>query len=385
MAYSIDDSKKLFSDRAGTRGISSNVSPDKFNRWWNSAELKFFNERYDEYAKNQVVSDSISKWMTNPVLLNVDATGNCTFFNGMNLLHVDSMFGFLPTGGTGIGGFNTLVGGTGYTNGTYNFGFTGGSGTGAQGTFVVSGGAVTSVQIASPGTGYALNDIISSPIPAGSGFTIRVSRLIATTPYKITRVEKSRLANHLTSQYDAPSYEFPIYTQYSNSFQFYPVDISVAQIVYLQQPVWSFWAYKLAGYIATLTALAGGSAYTTGTYNNVPLTGGLGTGALATITVAGGAVTSVVLTNPGNLYQNNDVLSAAAANIGGTGTGFHTTVSSLLAGTIRPVYDAANSVQPLWSDDDISTIVDLALSDAAIYSRDKELAGFAANANNSHQ
>jgi len=53
-------------------------------------------------------------------------------------------------------------------------------------------------------------------------------------------------------------------------------------------------------------------------------------------------------------------------NIGGTGAGFSITVSSLVAGTVRPVYDANNSVQPLWNNDDISTIVDLALQDATI-------------------
>lgn len=74
------------------------------------------------------------------------------------------------------------------------------------------------------------------------------------------------------------------------------------------------------------THIAGGSSYTNGTYAAVPLTGGYGTGAIATITVAGGAVTQVQVTTVGANYCLGDVLSASAANIGGTGSGFTFTV-----------------------------------------------------------
>jgi hypothetical protein len=67
---------------------------------------------------------------------------------------------------------------------------------------------------------------------------------------------------------------------------------------------------------------SGGSGYTNGTYNNVPLTGGSGTGILATVTVSGGAVTAVDLVFSGTGYVTGDLLSANAANIGGTGSGF---------------------------------------------------------------
>ncbi len=82
----------------------------------------------------------------------------------------------------------------------------------------------------------------------------------------------------------------------------------------------------LARGLGTITA---GSAYTNGTYTSVPLTGGVGNGALATIVVAGTVVTSVSISYEGRDYAVGDVLSAAAANIGGTGTGFSVPVTGV--------------------------------------------------------
>ena len=83
------------------------------------------------------------------------------------------------------------------------------------------------------------------------------------------------------------------------------------------------------GAIAALGTITGGSAYTNGNYQNVPLTGGQGTDAVGTITVAGGVVTSVTLNNPGSFYVVGDSLSASSVNIGGTGTGFSITVANI--------------------------------------------------------
>jgi len=73
-------------------------------------------------------------------------------------------------------------------------------------------------------------------------------------------------------------------------------------------------------------SLFGGSGYTPGSgsviYFNVPLTGGVGSGAIANITVTNGQVTNVELVKGGTSYEFNDTLSANSANIGGTGTGF---------------------------------------------------------------
>lgn len=87
------------------------------------------------------------------------------------------------------------------------------------------------------------------------------------------------------------------------------------------------------GSIATLGSVTGGSLYTNGTYTNVPLTGGTGAVALATVVVSGNAVTTVTITSAGLGYTAADSLSATAANIGGTGSGFSVPVSTITAYT----------------------------------------------------
>jgi hypothetical protein len=88
--------------------------------------------------------------------------------------------------------------------------------------------------------------------------------------------------------------------------------------------------------------IAAGAAYTNGSYTNVPLTGGSGSGATANITVAGAVVTVVTVVDPGIGYIVGDVLSATAASIGGTGAGFTYTVTAT-ASAFDPLDIAAKS------------------------------------------
>jgi hypothetical protein len=70
----------------------------------------------------------------------------------------------------------TFTAGSGYTNGTYlNQALTGGSGTGATATIVVSGGAVTSITITGYGVDYEVDDVLSASLPAGSSFTMTLT------------------------------------------------------------------------------------------------------------------------------------------------------------------------------------------------------------------
>ena len=87
--------------------------------------------------------------------------------------------------------------------------------------------------------------------------------------------------------------------------------------------------------IKTLGAITGGTLYTNGTYTNVSLTGGSGFNAKATVVVAGATVTSVTITAKGANYIVGDVLSATAASIGGTGSGFSIPVTAIYAQAIE--------------------------------------------------
>jgi hypothetical protein len=79
-------------------------------------------------------------------------------------------------------------------------------------------------------------------------------------------------------------------------------------------------------------SLVGGSGYDAGgtnTYTNVPLTGGGGSGAQATVVVTAGIVTAVTITAAGSAYVVGNVLSASNSNLGGSGSGFSITLTQV--------------------------------------------------------
>ena len=95
------------------------------------------------------------------------------------------------------------------------------------------------------------------------------------------------------------------------------------------------------GVIGTLGAVTGGSGYVNGVYSGVTLSGSsTGVGAVATVTVSGGAVSSVVVTNQGKQFAVGDTLTATAAALGGSGSGFHVSVTGL--GQFAMVLDGQN-------------------------------------------
>jgi len=87
--------------------------------------------------------------------------------------------------------------------------------------------------------------------------------------------------------------------------------------------------FTFTGPLLTLNTLVGGTSYVNATYTAVPLTGGSGTGAKATIVVSGGAVTSVTITTIGNDYVVGNTLSASNTNLGGSGSGFSIKVATI--------------------------------------------------------
>lgn len=81
----------------------------------------------------------------------------------------------------------------------------------------------------------------------------------------------------------------------------------------------------------TAGTIAPGTGYVNGTYYGVYLTGSAtGLGIYATITVAGGAVTSVDFsTQPGNKFKVGDVVTCPNTSLGGTGSGFTYTITTI--------------------------------------------------------
>lgn len=121
----------------------------------------------------------------------------------------------------------------------------------------------------------------------------------------------------------------PNYFFYDNGFplaKFYPwpVPNSTYEVHFIYQNRLGFGSTISNGAITT-----GGAAYTNGQYNTVALTGGVGSLATADITVTGGAVAVVNLATGGQDFAIGNILTAAAADIGGTGAGFTWTVSNI--------------------------------------------------------
>jgi hypothetical protein len=70
---------------------------------------------------------------------------------------------------SGITGTSTIVAGSGYTNGTFPLGISGGGGSGCIGTFTISSGGLTSISITNAGTGYTSAPTLSFPNAGGTG------------------------------------------------------------------------------------------------------------------------------------------------------------------------------------------------------------------------
>jgi hypothetical protein len=79
----------------------------------------------------------------------------------------------------------------------------------------------------------------------------------------------------------------------------------------------------------TGATLVGGSGYTNGTYLGVPLSGGTGIGCSGSAVVSGGAIAALSIVVPCPGYKVGDVLTISNSFVGGTGSGFSYTVTSI--------------------------------------------------------
>lgn len=156
----INDVYLRFKYLANKSGYSSFISPQEFNLIFNSAELKFFNNKYAAYGTTKRIDDTLSKVKTAPTVISIDGAGKYTF--PVDMLHESSI--------------------TATFNGTQ---------------------------------------------------------------VEVTEWMDDRLGNKLSSSYDAPSTEFPIYVRYNTYLQFYPITLGAATLTYLKKPTAAKWNYTL--------------------------------------------------------------------------------------------------------------------------------------------
>ena len=265
---------------------------------------------------------------------------------GVNYAVGDSLSATFAGSVNGIATISAITGGSNYTNGTYTLvPLTGGTGTGAQGTVVVAGNTVTSVTITSAGTGYTVADAMSaSSALLGNGINaLNTGSLVGGTNYGTGTYTNVPLTGGTGSNAQAT-------IVVGAGGDVTSVTLTARGINYTAADNLSAAASNLGGVtsgVGTLGAVTGGSNYTDGTFTNVTLTGGTGTGARATIVVAGNTVTSATITVKGNNYTVSDTLSAAATSIGSgiqtlgaiTGGGAYTsngvlTLNTLVGGTL---------------------------------------------------
>ena len=102
------------------------------------------------------------------------------------------------------------------------------------------------------------------------------------------------------------------------------------------------------GSILGLGLIAPGSNYANGVYYGVPLVGGTGTGATATIVVSATQVVSVTIENPGSFYSVGDTLTVSTVTdpIGAQGNNFSV-----------PVVVATNPLGTTWLGDNYDPVL----------------------------
>jgi hypothetical protein len=132
-------------------------------------------------------------------------------------------------------------------------------------------------------------------------------------------------------------------------------NISAATIIQFTRPASPLIidaAYTLGNFIDNIVIANGGSGFTNGSYFDVTLSGGTGTGLKANIIVSGNAVTTVVVTSGGANY-NADFSVTSAPSIIGSGSGL-----VLLAKTATTNKNYANAAVDIRRVDDLTISAD---------------------------
>jgi hypothetical protein len=241
-------------------------------------------------------------------------------------------------------GIGNITGGSGYTNGSYtNVPLQGGTGYSMYATIVVQLGSITNVIVTSPGVNYTEGDMLTVQASdvggTGSGFTGQVAQISNNTVGINGIIQKfGTIAGG--SGYISGGYSNVPLTGGSGTGATanFTVTNGAVSDIQINQPGYGYLSGDILftpssnlgqnGAVTATTGLVGGSGYNSGVYYTVPLQGGTGTGATATVTISGGVVTSALINLAGTGYTVNDVLTAYAVYLGGVGSGFSITVSS---------------------------------------------------------
>lgn len=330
-----------------TTDPSCPVAPVTCSYWYDTANSTLYT-----YSNGQWIPAYALMW---PVAPNALPNGSYWFDLNTSTLHQRQYSG--PINITAI-----TANGSGYTDGTYtNVPLAGGHGANAQATIVVAGGVVSTVTITNPGINYFVGDILTL-IPAtvggtGTGATITVSSLAPLAPQSWLNLN---FINSTTDPFLVPANGVVAGTYWYNPttevlsqrnvintawntltvlvWAGDPTLVSSCELWWNESttpPTLNKWDIvnnrwdDVANMIAAISSPVVGSGYTTGTYNNVPLIGGTGFGAAATMTVTSGIVTYVNITDPGVGYTVGDVLTVTNTNVGNTGSGFSVTVTAV--------------------------------------------------------
>ena len=181
------------------------------------------------------------------------------------------------------------------------------------------------------GTVTASNKYLSCPNDYLSTYSMAVIETTGEYRYLLNKdVNFIREAYPSPTSTGLPKYYALFGSQYSNvnelSFLLGPTPNTSynVELHYFYYPV-----SIVQGAISGSGTITGGSLYTNGTYNNVTLTGGTGNGVSADIVVSGQAVTSVTIKNSGSFYVIGDQLTCPSSSIGGSGSGFLYTITSI--------------------------------------------------------
>jgi len=244
----------------------------------------------------------------------------------------------------GIATFGAITAGSNYTNGTFtNVPLTGGAGTGATADITVAGNVVTGVVINNKGNNYAAANVMSclesyigngiqtvGTITGGAGYTgSGIATLGAITG---------------GNTYTNGTYTGVALVSLTGTGTGATADITVAgNAVTVVTLVNKGYGYAVSDTLSALASSIGGTGTgfsvpvaTVGnaTFTGVALIGGQGINATADIVVStAGVVTGVTIVSRGVGFVANNLMSANASAIGGTGSGFSFVVSAVYAST----------------------------------------------------